>query len=214
MSDLQIVKPYNWDFGIIISLILPSFRETSWEWRFCPWRLNHPHAWHWTSRCSACMWNIGCWVSPWRRQRRPCPFANPQRGRRFTTTLHEVRVGELFKFSFHSSFISNLSLVCLSDLRGWFTVCSTQTVSLYHAGGHWPQPGQVLWHHLCFFCVISLALSSFFIDVSRSESQYLNNDLSRQVTVYSSQWADGRRWGVCGRRTCISWPPRTAAHRK
>lgn len=71
------------------------FRETSWESRFCPWRLNRPHTWRWTSQCSASMWSIGCWVFPWKQQKHQCPSANPQRGRRFTTTSQEVRVGEL-----------------------------------------------------------------------------------------------------------------------
>lgn len=34
-------------------------------------------------------------------------------------------------------------IVLLSDLCGWITVDSAQTVPLHHAGGQRPQPGQV-----------------------------------------------------------------------
>lgn len=87
------------------------FRETSWEWRFCPWRLNRPHTWRWTSQCSVFTWSIGCWASRWSRQKHPCPSASPYRGRRFTTTSHEVRVGELCGFvpvCFYKVWISKL----------------------------------------------------------------------------------------------------------
>lgn len=125
-------------------------RETGWEWRFCPCRLNRPHTSCWTSQCSVFMLNIGCWASQWRRQRRPCPSANPERGRRFTITSHEVRTGELCVCLFLERFDSKAPQISLSlfvspsDLCEWFPGSSSQTVSVHHVGGQWSQPGQVV----------------------------------------------------------------------
>lgn len=119
-------------------------RDTSWESRFCQWHLSHPHTWHWTSQCSVFMLNTDSLASQWRQLKRPCPCANPQRGRRFTTTLHEVCAGELYDF-FPNAVVSKAQIfVSSSDLRGWLPVSSTQTISLHHVGGQWPQPRQVV----------------------------------------------------------------------
>lgn len=111
-------------------------RETSWESRFCPWRLNRPHTWLWTTQCSVSMWSIGCWVFPWKQQKRQCPSANPQRGRRFTTTSREVGVGGLVMIhaglsveSFHFK-DSNFSL-CVSQLSMWMVHSQLHSGSIF-----------------------------------------------------------------------------------
>ena len=57
--------------------------------------------------------------------------------------------------------------VSRSDLCGWFTVSSTQTVSLHHVGGHGPQPGQVVSFHMLKYESVEQFMSLHFMDVSR-----------------------------------------------
>lgn len=94
--------PSFWASFIVkrVNSVLLYFRETSSEWRSCPWPLSHPLVSRWTNRCSRFTWNTDSWASPWKQPKRRCPCASLEKGRRFTTTSCVVRMGEFCGYLF------------------------------------------------------------------------------------------------------------------